>query len=1137
MKKRILALFLACMMIVSVIAVPAFAEEECAHEDVTYTPLKDGEALPTKCTESAVCLWVCNDCGESAYKKLTGDHNMEVTYVEATCEEPAKAGEKCTYCGLESEMTEVDEALGHDWVPDFDNEDYKIPTCTEGGKIVNKCSRCNKVLTSDMAPSDHVWDFVDTVEATCEYGAGLLYRCLLCNDTKVEEFKEGVDSAYAPKLQHKWVAGTKKDATCSEKGYENFYYCEVCEEIDPERAGNEIPKNENHKPELVQTLKAATCTANGVGKYACELCEKDLGYGVIPAAHELYVYSTTAPTCAKDGEIVKRCKKGCTVGSGTDKKPYEEKTVLESDDVECTWVVGTIEATCTTVEMYGTHCSVCGDHKAPGAEGSDVVVVGEEALGHDYVIHWNDIKNGNTVIGKKPTCTENGLFYVTCGRCDATWGSKATPVNSANSTYTWTAPGHTLDMTSGEYVDETCVTANGMKYLCTKCGEYQTIYFTSADGNHFIGQKNHDWGEKSNKTATCYEKGYTGKQTCKRAGCGAVQYEKTPDATGLDPNNHGAHEVTKKILKEATCTTRGVKQVGCTTPGCSAYVAYKVIPFGHNYEEVKAETVAPECDKPGYKKSICSVCGHVKEEELTLNHEYVALETANQFTVPATCHRPGKKATKICKHCGAFDEASLIDYTNAPAKKNHVWTNMIDCEVDEDGKINGKVPEYPSCTETGWGYVVCSLCGCDRNDHRDANDATDYGTQESPVVLPVLAHPYGGKVYVDATCTRVNGFEQTCDVCGDVKFTAMTGEAAYGPVAHTWVEKGTFEGNCQYSGYVNGKVCSVCWTWVADSWGTLQPDKHVGKLVTILKAPTCNTNGVGQYVCQNPACDGKVYFAAITAGHTWNTDNLLVSESNNAIYIECDACDAVKVHEYLGEGDDVTGETLDSLKLNATVNISGAVSNSAAIVVKVSNVAGYSNIQIVVNGEVVTESTNANGVYTFVYKTAVSNMDDTFEVVVKGEKFGIVCTADVETFEFALLEDDLSIIPVATTKIEDATASFVGRGVLIGETVKLLYHVKASETASVVLKKYGSNTVYETIDLADLTAVDGVYVIEVEVDAADWDQVFSASVVDAEGNVISNTNHYSVAQYAANNIKGTDKLSTVLSAMMQAIAD
>ena len=46
-------------------------------------------------------------------------------------------------------------------------------------------------------------------------------------------------------------------------------------------------------------------------------------------------------------------------------------------------------------------------------------------------------------------------------------------------------------------------------------------------------------------------------------------------------------------------------------------------------------------------------------------------------------------------------------------------------------------------------------------------------------------------------------------------------------------------------------------------------------------------------------------------------------------------------------------------------------------------------------------------------------------------------------------------------------------------------------------------------------------------------------LTDAEGNVISNTNHYSVAQYASKNIADdtNNKLSNILRAMMQYIAD
>jgi hypothetical protein len=280
------------------------------------------------------------------------------------------------------------------------------------------------------------------------------------------------------------------------------------------------------------------------------------------------------------------------------------------------------------------------------------------------------------------------------------------------------------------------------------------------------------------------------------------------------------------------------------------------------------------------------------------------------------------------------------------------------------------------------------------------------------------------------------------------------------------------------------------------------------------------------------------YFGSIAASHTWNEEKILVSESGNALYNPCTVCDAVKVMTDLVEDEvDNVGKILDSLVLDAKVQVTGAVNKNVALAVQVSNIAGYTGLWIEVNGVKVADATVESGVYTFIYKTAVSNIDDTFEIIVKGEKYGVVCTSEVTTYNFELLEDEFTVDALATTKIENATASFQGRGVLIGETVKLMYLVEAPETASVVLKKYGTDTVFATVKLADLTAVNGVYVVEIEVAADDWDQVFSASVVDAEGNVISNTNHYSVAQYAANNIKGTDKLSTVLSAMMQAIAD
>ena len=259
-----------------------------------------------------------------------------------------------------------------------------------------------------------------------------------------------------------------------------------------------------------------------------------------------------------------------------------------------------------------------------------------------------------------------------------------------------------------------------------------------------------------------------------------------------------------------------------------------------------------------------------------------------------------------------------------------------------------------------------------------------------------------------------------------------------------------------------------------------------------------------------------------------------------AVYNACKKCDAAKIIAYFGEQDIEAGYVIPSLKIDADTTVSGAVDTNVALTVQVAaDLSLYDSFWLEINGVKVAEYTEANGVYTFVYNAGINNMADAFVVVLKADVAGVICSGEAVTYNFELLEGSYSAESVATDKIANATASFAGRGVLIGETVRLLYHVKASETDVLVLKKYGTDEVFATVKVSDMKCENGVYVAEIVVDAEDWDQVFSASICDAEGNVISNTNHYSVAQYASKYIvdNAQDKLSNILRAMMQYIAD
>ena len=82
--------------------------------------------------------------------------------------------------------------------------------------------------------------------------------------------------------------------------------------------------------------------------------------------------------------------------------------------------------------------------------------------------------------------------------------------------------------------------------------------------------------------------------------------------------------------------------------------------------------------------------------------------------------------------------------------------------------------------------------------------------------------------------------------------------------------------------------------------------------------------------------------------------------------------------------------------------------------------------------------------------------------------------------------------------------------------------------------------VYAEVPVGDMAlSEDGLfYTAQITVSADAWSQVFAATICDADGTALSNTNYYSVSLYASRYITDDmeDSLSRVLRAMLQAIA-
>ena len=305
--------------------------------------------------------------------------------------------------------------------------------------------------------------------------------------------------------------------------------------------------------------------------------------GQAPHTH-YYTATVTAPTCTTKGYTTHTCACGNSyVDTYTDalghawdngkvtKQPTEAETGVKT--FTCTRCGETktetipklahehsykavVTAPTCTEKGYTTHTCACGD---------SYVDTYTDALGHA----WDNGK-----VTKQPTETETGTKTFTCTRCGET-KTETIPKLTHEHSYkavvtapTCTAKGYTThtcacgdsyvdsyvlplghDWGSGKVTKEPTATENGIKtYICARCGETKT---------ETIPKLTHEHSYKAVVTApTCTAKGYT-THTCS---CGDSYVDTYTDALG-----HAWDE--GKVTKPATETEDGVKTFTCTRCG------------------------------------------------------------------------------------------------------------------------------------------------------------------------------------------------------------------------------------------------------------------------------------------------------------------------------------------------------------------------------------------------------------------------------------------------------------------------------------------------------------------------------------------------------------------------------------------
>ena len=902
----------------------ALCEEELGYKQIP-AECKFGKTVvvtAATCAEDGKGLKTCEICGEEEEVVIpaTGKHTFEESLTEATCTENAKVGEVCTVCGEVGEAEEVaDSALGHDCV--YTHVDatcgYNPETGADTGKpagVLTTCTRCdfeefNAYTEEDLAEEALVcdWELVDTVAVTCSTDGYKSYTCKVCGATKQE----------------------KTDAA----------------------------NGTSHVKELISTLKEATCTVAGVGKYACALCEAELGYATIDPAHAWGEEEVVkAATCGKDG----KGKLTCTVCGET------KDTVIKATG-EHTMQETITDPTCTTPSYVGSVCTVCGKI-------GDVEEVADSVLGHDYIethvdatCGWDDEKDIATgkAAGVVTTCsrcdfeefnayTEEGLakdalecdwelvetVAVTCStagytleECKVCGSTKTTVTAEADKV------SHVKELIS-TLKEATCTVAGVGKYACELC-EAELGYASIPAG--------HAWGEEEViEAATCGKDG-KGKLTC--TVCGETK-DTVIEATG----EHSFEE----NVKDATCTETAKVGEICTVCGATGEVeevADSVL--GHDYIETHVDATCgydpktgTDTGKPAGVITTCSRCDYEKFEAYTeedLAEEALKCDWKLVKEVAVTCTTDGYKAYE-CKVCGATkkevtteaDGVSHVDELVATLKEATCTTTGVGkyacalCEAElgykqiEDGHAWGdeEVVEAATCAENGKGKLTCTVCGETKEtvieatgEHTMEETVVDATCTEAAVVglvctvcgekgetTPVgepLGHDYE-EVIVEAGCEQAYGYIETCTVCGDKKpFVAFEGDLANPGWEHAYEVEEVVEPTCSAKGYTV-YTCTKCGKSYNDNETEINEENHNPVLVSTLKEATCTVAGVGKYACAD--CEAELGYAQIAPTHTWGDEEVVEAATcgkDGKGKLTCTVCGETKdtVIEATGEHD------------------------------------------------------------------------------------------------------------------------------------------------------------------------------------------------------------------------------------------
>lgn len=646
MKKRLLSMLMAVLMIASLVPATALAagsttyDEHATHDVLTVNIEKD-----TAKKQPGIVFEYCNTCGMAgqeailtplaitpfaAHKDIcpAGHHTPFTKVLQAeTCEKPKITVTYCSVCGSAVTPLGSDSALqitksekgGHTYSKFFVT---KAPTCTEPGYGYTKCDKCGEAL------------FV--------YGETQI-ASLMSQNQKTEPKTALI------KANEKLFAATNPGHLASN---DNIVTTDV-DVKDYKLSDEPIGQNDAY------TIEEYT-------KY----------YAAVKATHAETVNGMLVP----NGQ------------GGMDNEPIADDNNHKWDNWAFFYANGKpITGMGVVGSKYCKDCGVVVNTEADGVPGATVNSLNEQhaafmTLKQGYIPYLDS--QGHKIPGVTDT------WY--CSECEKTWGGTEIPYASYWGNETSKIPADCVDnmglpnkdTTENYYVDGDLFTINKKAATCTELGYTGDVY-KLVGGEWRLNAKGtktptlgHNMKAIDSKAPTCTEEGWTVSNFSVCTRCGATE------GTSVVKADTVPHSMVAVDVIAPTCKSAGMTVLECSfchklaaaeTSGDAAYIDgngnyvtinefadYYDIPLNQLGELVFVKTVksvphaaaaelkdAKEatCTEVGYTgDKVCKWCGIVMEKgkEIPMK-EHTVVDVA---AVEATCTEAGATAGTKCSVCG-----------------------------------------------------------------------------------------------------------------------------------------------------------------------------------------------------------------------------------------------------------------------------------------------------------------------------------------------------------------------------------------------------------------------------------------------------------------------------------------------------